>query len=203
MSFGVEHQLNNVMAVSGRYIHKQLDRGIEDIGDLGPAGEAYIIGNPGEGRRRSSTSRRHEPDCAPGATNLTQTLPKPKREYSAGEVAIEKRLSHSWFAKATYTLSRDAGNYPGLSESDENGRSDPNVGRSYDYPAELFTGAGQPELRGVQTDRTHQLKVDAIYTFKFDDTGGPPIHRQRHAGQPAGRHHSRRQLPDLLQRPRQ
>src|SRR5262249_36067862 len=50
LSFGVEHQLNPKLAVTLRYVHKQLDRGIDDIGDLSGAGnEAYIIANPGSG----------------------------------------------------------------------------------------------------------------------------------------------------------
>jgi len=186
-SFGIEHQLNNHMAVTGRYIFKHLVRGIEDVGDLGPDGEAYIIANPGEGQTAkfdiSTGTSLYQPQ---GATNLTQTLPKPKRNYNAMELGIEKRYSNNWFGKATYTLSRDAGNYPGLSESDENGRSDPDVGRSYDYPAELFKGNGQPNYGPFQTDRTHQLKLDGIYTFKFGTTvgaheyiaSGTPINRQ-------------------------
>jgi hypothetical protein len=187
MSFGLEHQLNNQMAVTARYVYKHLVRGIEDVGDLGPDGEAYIIGNPGEGQTAkfdiSTGTSLYQPQ---GATNLTQTLPKPRRNYNALEMAIEKRYSNRWFGKATYTLSRDAGNYPGLSESDESGRSDPNVGRSYDYPAELFKGNGQPNYGVFQTDRTHQLKLDGIYTFKFGTTvgaheyiaSGTPINRQ-------------------------
>src|SRR4029078_1739380 len=33
LSFGCEHQLSNVMAARVRYVHKQLDRAIDDIGD--------------------------------------------------------------------------------------------------------------------------------------------------------------------------
>jgi len=47
-SAGIEHQLNDVTALTVRYIHKHLDRGIEDIGDLCSDDECYIIGNPGE-----------------------------------------------------------------------------------------------------------------------------------------------------------
>ena len=43
-SAGVEHQLNNYMAVSARYVHKQIDRAIEDTGFLAA------------GRQRRSTS---------------------------------------------------------------------------------------------------------------------------------------------------
>ena len=47
---GLEHQLNDVMALSVRYVHKQIDRAIEDTGSLDADGnEIYIIANPGEG----------------------------------------------------------------------------------------------------------------------------------------------------------
>ena len=47
---GFEHQLNDVIAVSVRYVHKQIDRAIEDTGALDATGnEIYIIANPGEG----------------------------------------------------------------------------------------------------------------------------------------------------------
>ena len=47
---GLDHQLNDVMAVSVRYVHKQVDRAIEDTGSLDADGnEIYVIANPGEG----------------------------------------------------------------------------------------------------------------------------------------------------------
>jgi len=55
LSFGFERQLGAVMAASVRFVHKQLDRGIDDVGDLcppsecGAGAETYIIANPGEG----------------------------------------------------------------------------------------------------------------------------------------------------------
>ena len=47
---GVEHQLNDVMAVGVRYVHKQIDRAVEDTGFITADGhEGYVIANPGEG----------------------------------------------------------------------------------------------------------------------------------------------------------
>ena len=47
---GIEHQLNDLMALSARYVHKQVDRAIEDTGSLDADGnEIYVIANPGEG----------------------------------------------------------------------------------------------------------------------------------------------------------
>ena len=172
MSFGLEHQLNNVSALSLRYIHKQLDRGIEDIGDLCTDDECYIIGNPGEGSTASFDISQvlNDPYTVGvslfgvhGGTNLSQTLPKLNRHYDAVEFGYTKRLDKNWSLYSTYTWSRDAGNYPGLSQTDENGRSDPNTGRSLDYPAMLFDGKGNPIDGVLPTDRTHQFKAQAIY----------------------------------------
>jgi hypothetical protein len=187
LSFGLERQLNGVMAVSLRYVHKQLDRAIEDVGDLGPDGEAYIIANPGEGLVSKFDISTGTSLYAPqGATNLTQTLPKPKRQYDSFEIALDKRFAHNWFFRGSYAITRDYGNYAGLSESDENGRSDPNVGRGYDYPAELFLGNGQPSYGVLATDRTHQVKLQALYAFSWGTTvganqvafSGTPVNRQ-------------------------
>ncbi len=50
MTFGLDHQLNDAMAVSVRYVHKQVDRAIEDTGALDAnSNEIYVIANPGEG----------------------------------------------------------------------------------------------------------------------------------------------------------
>ncbi|HEX5475952.1 MAG TPA: TonB-dependent receptor [Vicinamibacterales bacterium] len=187
VTFGLEHQLGPVTAVSARYIHKQLNRGIEDVGDLGPDGEAYIIANPGEGIVQQFDISTGTSLYAPqGGTDLTQTLPKPKRNYDAVELDFTKRLANNWSFYGSYTWSRDWGNYPGLSESDENGRSDPNVGRSYDYPAELFNGQGQPNYGVLPTDRTNAVKLSALYQFAWGTSvgvntfieSGTPVNRQ-------------------------
>jgi len=54
-AFGLEHQLGPVSSVLVRFVHKQLDRGIEDTGaiDANTDDEPYIIGNPGEGPSRT------------------------------------------------------------------------------------------------------------------------------------------------------
>jgi hypothetical protein len=160
-SFGYEHQLSNVLAGSVRYVHKQLDRGIEDTGFLTPEGsEGYVVANPGEGITQLAF------------VNPNVNLPKPKRDYDGVEFGIEKRLANNWYARASYLWSRLYGNYPGLSQSDENGRTDPNVGRLYDYPLMMFTQAGQPSYGPLPTDRPHQVKVQAIYQFHTGTTVG-------------------------------
>ena len=155
-SAGVEHQLNNYMAVSARYVHKQIDRAIEDTGFLLPDGsEGYVIANPGEGL------------TALAYTNPMTALPKAVRDYDAVELRFEKRLANNWYLNVGYTWSRLNGNYSGLTQSDENGRTSPNVGRLFDYPAMMFDEKGQPVFGPLATDRPNQFKTQFIYQFPF------------------------------------
>ncbi len=149
-TFGVDHELNNIMAVSVHYVHKQLDRAVEDTGSLDADGnEIYIIANPSEGLTAAAF---------PGVS-----MPKPKRQYDGVEFAFDKRLANRWFLRTSYLWSRLNGNYSGLSQSDENGRTSPNVGRGYDYPIMMFDGNGQPNYGPLATDRPHQFKAQFIY----------------------------------------
>ena len=157
--FGFEHQLTNRIALQARYVHKQLDRGVDDIGQLDASGnEIYSIGNPGYGQ-----SELFLPDG--GTTAIT--LPKAQRDYDAVEVAVNRMLADNWSLRASYQWSRLYGNYTGLSQGDENGRTSPNVGRAYDYPLIMFAQDGEPVLGPLPTDRPHQFKAQAIYVLPF------------------------------------
>ena len=159
--FGLEHELNPTMAVSVRYVHKHLDRGIEDTGSIdAQQNEIYIIANPGEGLTSLAF-------CCPAVN-----LPKPRRQYNGVEFAFDKRYANNWFFRASYLLSRDYGNYPGLSESDENGRSSPNVGRLFDYPLIMFKQDGTASYGQLPTDRMNQGKVQLIYQLPFGTSVG-------------------------------
>ncbi len=74
---------------SARYVHKQVDRAIEDTGSSTPDGnESYVIANPGEGL------------TALAFTNPNVALPKAVRDYDSVEFAVEKRLSNNWYLRA-------------------------------------------------------------------------------------------------------
>jgi len=158
---GIEHQLSNRISGSVRYVHKQLDRAVEDTGFLQPDGsEGYVIANPGEGLTQLAF------------TNPSIALPKPKRDYDSVELAVEKRFADNWYLRTSYLWSRLYGNYTGLSQSDENGRTAPNVGRSYDYPLMMFQDGGAPAYGPLPTDRPSQFKAQFIYAFKFGTSVG-------------------------------
>jgi hypothetical protein len=160
-TLSIDHQLGERMAVGARYVHKQVDRAIEDTGFLLPDGsEGYVIANPGEGL------------TALAFTNPNVALPKAVRDYDAVELSFDKRLSNNWYLRASYTWSRLYGNYSGLTQSDENGRTSPNVGRLFDYPAMMFQDGGTPVFGPLATDRPNQFKAQFIYQFDFGTSFG-------------------------------
>ena len=159
---GIEHQLNDLMSTSVRYVHKQVDRAIEDTqtATLDASGtEIYIIANPGEGLA--------EPAFRAADGSVLATVPKPVRDYDSVEFAFEKRMANNWYLRSSYLWSRLFGNYPGLSQSDENGRTSPNVGRLYDYPMMMFQDGGDAVYGRLPTDRPHQFKTQFIYQAPF------------------------------------
>ncbi len=157
----LDHQLNDRMSLGLRYVHKQVDTAIEDTGSLDAQGnEIYVVANPGEGL----TALAH--------TNPNVALPKAIRDYDAVELAFNKRFSDNWMFYASYTWSRLYGNYSGLTQSDENGRTSPNVGRLFDYPLMMFQDGGTPALGPLATDRPNQFKTQFVYQFGFGTSVG-------------------------------
>ncbi len=165
MSFGVEHQMSAVTAVSLRYVHKGLIRAVDDTGSFNESGEIYVIANPGFGMTQIACG----PDkgCSP-----TVALPKARRDYDGVEFAFTKNMSHNWYFRGSYMWSRLYGNYSGLDQTDENGRQAPNTGRLYDYPIMSFDQSGNDVEGVLGTDRPHQLKAQVIYTLPFGTTVG-------------------------------
>ena len=163
-TFGVEHQLFRNWIVSGRYTHKQVDRAVEDVGQINATGsEAYVIGNPGFGL------------ACEVAKEFGAPCTKAQRNYDAVEIRADKRLDNHWFFNASYTWSRLFGNYAGLASSDEAGRTSPNVDRNFDLPFEPYTFAGVPNNGLLATDRTHVFKAYGGYDFDWSKTNSTSV----------------------------
>jgi hypothetical protein len=159
LSFGFDHQLSSVMAIGVRYVHKQLDKAIEDTGALdAQQNEIYIIANPGFGLTKFAFEG--------------VDYPKAVRDYDSVEFVWNKLLANNWSLRTSYMWSRLYGNYSGLSQSDENGRTSPNVGRVFDYPLMMFSQSGDPEYGLLPTDRPHQFKAQGLYVFNFGTSVG-------------------------------
>ncbi len=159
-----EHSLDNSSVLSFRFTKKHLIYGIEDIGVLDSNGtEIYTIGNPGFG----STSASLPGNTAPNGQPL---VPKAKREYSGVEVRYDTRFTEGHMRNfnvfTSYTWSRLFGNWAGLANSDEAGRSQPNVSRAFDLSPGNFNGKGENVYGLLATDRTHQFKFFGNYLLK-------------------------------------
>jgi carboxypeptidase family protein/TonB-dependent receptor-like protein len=161
---GIEHELNPTLSVGMRYVHKQIDRGIEDVGVLVPGiGEVFYIANPGE----SAATFILADECP-----TCPSLPKVKRDYDAVELKLEKRYANRWSGNVNYTYSRLYGNYSGLASSDENGRTSPNVNRFFDSLPMAFGSDGKPVFGLLNTDRPHALKVNGFYQLPTNTSVG-------------------------------
>ena len=174
-TLGFEQELSNNLSFGTRYVHKQIDKAIEDVGVLVPGiGEVFYIANPGFGAATDILGE--------GFPNM----PKAVRDYDAVEARLTKRLSNNWRGGVSYLWSRLYGNYPGLASSDENGRLSPNVNRLFDALLMAFDQNGEPVYGRLETDRPHQLKLNGTYiapwgtaisAFQFIGSGSP-ISRQ-------------------------
>ncbi|MEW5983107.1 MAG: TonB-dependent receptor [Acidobacteriota bacterium] len=152
-TLGVDRELNRVMSLGVRYVHKWLDRTIEDVGILFPGiGEIYIHGNPGFGLTEVMI-----PEFPQYVT------PKATRKYDAVEVRFRRRMANNWQADLGYTWSRLWGNYSGLASSDEGGRTSPNVNRYFDALYMSYDKNQQPTYGPLHTDRPHVFKASGVY----------------------------------------
>jgi hypothetical protein len=161
---GLERVLRPNLSIGLRYVHKQLDRAVEDIGTLDASMTSVVtIGNPGFGRAAS---------FYPQGGSSPLPSPKAKRQYDAVELALDRRLSKHWSTRASYTWSRLSGNYSGLVQSDQDGLAAPNSGGVFNYPIMSFDERGTPVYGPLATDRTHQFKLHALADLPFGTSIG-------------------------------
>jgi hypothetical protein len=159
LTISSEHALGGNTVVSARYTRKRLEYGIEDIGILdADENEVYTIGNPGYGATDATqfVSPQGEP-----------LVPKAVRDYDAFELRLDKRFTEGPARNlnvfASYTYSRLFGNWSGLANSDEAGRSQPNVSRAFDLTPGNFDANGKNVYGLLATDRPHQFKFFGNY----------------------------------------
>jgi len=156
LDIGTEFELSQNWVFGARYVHKQIDRTIEDVGIFDAnQNELFFIANPGFGIVATP--------LLPGVP----ATPRANREYDGIEFSVNKRFSNNWFANSSYTYSRLFGNYSGLASSDERGRSSPNVNRFFDIPFLGFTLDGAPNDGRLATDRPHIFKLNAGYNINW------------------------------------
>jgi len=161
-TFEFQREIQTGSVLTARFLYRHLDQAIEDAGVPTPAGEAYVIGNPGQGLAAQVYQAL--------GYNIAAT---PQRVYKALQVEYDTRFIKHLDLNLNYTLSRLYGNYSGLASPDEVstatgvGRVDPNVTRSFDEPWVGFTASGQKDNGILPLDRTHVFKASGIYTFDW------------------------------------
>jgi hypothetical protein len=160
---GVEREIARDLTLSVRYVHKQLDRTVDDLGLRDAGGEfVWRIANPGFGIARSFVPE--------GGTEAIP-YPKARRDYDAVELGLQKRLSGAWSGRLVYLWSRLWGNTGGLTDSSFYAIA-PNSSRTWDSVIMPFDQGGRPVHGDLATDRTHQLKAQLVYQAPFGTTIG-------------------------------
>ncbi len=162
---GVDHMLTTNSSLGFRYVNKKVNAAIEDIGFFTcttptQCEESYFVGNPGLGPTANDP-----PGPIPGQ-------PKAKRDYQGFEVSYNRSFVNNWSARIGYTHSKLEGNWSGLGSSDEFGRTDPNVSRSFDYLFNSFNQQGEPVYGALNTDRPHQIDAQFLYRAPWKTTLG-------------------------------
>jgi hypothetical protein len=191
---GYSREINPTMALDLRYIHREIDRVIEDfsyvpqeaihnalwgtgfgVGDFDPFPQfpseffgEYVLANPSQNTLDAVDFFEEEGLVPPAIADLYQTgqvsdFPKPRRDYDALQLVLNKRFSDNWVLYGTYRWARLVGNYEGLLRND-NGQDDPNITSLYDFPATPQM-AGQFIEGKLNTDVEHNLRVSGSYTF--------------------------------------
>jgi Carboxypeptidase regulatory-like domain/TonB-dependent Receptor Plug Domain len=168
LTLGYERQVTNNFKLGVRGVYRTIREIIQNADDpITGAGQA-LNGNPGRG--------------------LLSFLPKPKREYTALELTLQKSGGQRLNFLASYVLSRTYGNYTGLYSS-EYGLDIPNAGYAFDNPARLKNATGL-----LPNDRTHVFKLVGSYRFNwgmllgtsFNWQSGTPLSEFGHDPNPNG-----------------
>ena len=158
-----QREVMRASVFTARGLYRHLDQAIEDAGIPTAAGEAYVIGNPGQGLAASLYKQ----------LGYNKSL-KPTRNYKALQLELDTRYVRNFNLNFNYTLSRLSGNYSGLASPDEVsvatgiGRTTtPNVNRDFDEPWVGFTASGQEATGVLPLDRTHVFKASGTYSFDW------------------------------------
>lgn len=158
ISVGIEHELSRNFVLRGRYVNKKLLETVEDAGAISANGsEIYITGNPGKGLHAEFLRQ----------FGYSEPFATAKRNYQGWEVTLDRRFANNYFFNLNYTYSRLRGNYSGLANSDEDGRSDPGVNRNFDLPMIGFKASGGEDVGPLATDRPHVFNAYGSYIYDW------------------------------------
>jgi hypothetical protein len=151
LTLGYERQAGKSFKVGARGILRRLREVVEDSFVTEAGVLVLVMGNPGRGQLAA--------------------LPRPRREYSALELTLEKFGCRRFNFIASYVLSRNYGNYNGIADLDLFlGMFSPNVGFQFDSPEQMSNSLGL-----LPNDRTHVFKFAGSYRWAMGLTLGTSI----------------------------
>jgi hypothetical protein len=163
---GLDHELNRSTSVGVRYLHKPLDRLVEDVGiaEITPTTFRflYTICNPGFGQCRDTMSRYQLPD---GRAYPLQ--PPARREYDAVELRFARRMSNAIFLNGNYTWSYLRGTTSGLGNEDIEETSLPSLTSNFDTIFMAYDAKGNAVYGRMPNNRPHVLKIQGGYTLPW------------------------------------
>jgi hypothetical protein len=163
---GLDHELNKRTSVGIRYVHKPLDRLVEDVGlaEITPTSFRflYTICNPGFGQCHDTMGRYQLPD---GRDYPLQ--PESRREYDAVELRLSRRVSAAFFVNGSYTWSYLRGNTTGLGNEDIAENTLPSLTSQYDTIFMAYDAQGNPQYGRLPNDRPHVFKMQGGYTLPW------------------------------------
>ena len=142
---GYEQQLTQNSKVTLRGIYRAVGNGLEDV--LPPGSDEYVWGNPGYGQ--------------------LSDFPRMERKYTALEVTYQHSGGPKYSLLASYIVSRNRGNYPGIFDLTNRGGGWPNNMPQFDYLETLEQSTGL-----LPNDRTHSFKLSGSYRVGYGLTAG-------------------------------
>jgi len=138
-TLGYERRIGDNILINLQGIYRALGEAIED-GYVSSDGR-FRIGNPARG--------------------ILSDFPEAQRDYTALVISVQQRSSGPFNFLASYVLSRNYGNYPGLFDAYLQSYG-PNVNLAFDDIGALEKATGL-----LPNDRTHVFKISGSYRFGF------------------------------------
>ena len=189
---GYEQELIEDLVLNLRWVHQDLGRAVEDVSTNG--GSDFIIANPGrdisdraiadqdaecaqlqrtlDGLPENADDRgqlaRELSRCefrASAFRELGTMFPKPVQTLDAWTLQLTRRFAKGWSVRASYTYSRNVGNYDGYIDP-TTGAINLGASTQYDIP-DLVRNSFGP-LRGTVP---HMLNLDGIYSINLRKAG--------------------------------
>jgi hypothetical protein len=174
VTLGMDRQLTPDYTVGVMFTYRKLRSTLDDTCDSRPF-DAYAVAhnintdnyagfgcatfNPGEDNNFLVDYAGNGTYTKVHLTKADLGFDKPTRTYAALDFSFEHPYRNGWWARVTYTLSRNKGNTEGQTLSDTaTAQADVAGTQTWDYPEQMIGANGL-----LPNDRTHQIKAFGYY----------------------------------------